>query len=79
MNPTGARAGGGLVQVGGVTVDGQEHGAGGETSDGVGMGGCVVEQVGGRASSGMGAFGLGGRKGAEGDQHGGINVPGVVK
>ena len=75
----GAGAGLGLGKVGSVSVVVEDHVTGEVLDDGIRMGGCVVEQVHDSVGGGLGGAGLLGGNGAQGDQHGVVDGPGIVE
>ena len=74
---TGAAAGLGFREIGGVGVNFEAHATCMVPNFGIGVGRGVVEQVGDGFGGGFG--GASGGNGAEGDKHGGVNGSGVVE
>ncbi len=75
----GSGAGFGLGQVGGITVYHEEHVTGMVTNGDGGVSGGVVQQMGKCFHCGLGAVGLCGSEGAEGDEHCVVDRPGIVQ
>ena len=76
---TGTGTGFGLREVRGVTVDMENHPAGGVADRGIWMGGTVVEELSDGLSSGFSTFRLGRRKGSKGNKHCGVNGARIVE
>jgi hypothetical protein len=69
----------GFGQVGGITVNAEDHGAGAETNDSIRMSHGIVEELGRGSVGELGHLGLDSRKGSQGNEHGGINSTGIVQ
>ena len=76
---TGTGTGFGFREARGVTVDMENHPAGGVADRGIWMDGTVVEELGDGLSSGFSAFRLGRRKGSKGNKHGGVDGASIVE
>jgi hypothetical protein len=73
------RAGFGFRQVGGITVDIEDHGTGVKANRGIRMRGGIVEELVGSLVGQLGCLGLVGSKRAKGNKHGGVNSTGIVE
>ena len=74
---TGAAAGLGFREIGGVGVNFEAHATGVEANSGVGVGSGIVEEMGNGFSCGFGGSSRG--NGAEGHQHGGVDGSRIVQ
>ena len=77
VESAGSRASFGGGKVGAITVLVVAHGRGVVADDGVGMGGCAVEQLDASVGGVLGSLGLGRADVIQGDQHGAVDGSGV--